>query len=265
MVSSGDPGFLNPDCSDVDNCPLIANPGQEDTDSGGADGFGDVCDNCPYDSNPGQENADDDDFGDLCDTCTDTDGDSHGNPDFPFNICPDDNCPDEPNPGQVDFDSDLVGDDCDNCWEAYNPGQEDGDGDEVGDVCDNCEYGYNPEQGIATFPPNVLARKYCSDDYSACSTDEDCSGLDCRKGLFEWSASAWYFYVLGDFIESEDIGSYSYSETNHPISDQDTFFPASADPPPGEGRWYLFKPDCPGLDSWQTVLDAEPLRDTACP
>ncbi|SYZ80158.1 Hypothetical protein TART1_3034, partial [Trichococcus shcherbakoviae] len=40
-----------------DNCPLIANPGQQDGDS---DSRGDVCDNCPGVSNPSQSDADGD-------------------------------------------------------------------------------------------------------------------------------------------------------------------------------------------------------------
>jgi hypothetical protein len=50
------------DCSD--NCPSVANPGQEDAD---LDGDGDVCDNCPDVANPGQEDRDRDGCGNACD------------------------------------------------------------------------------------------------------------------------------------------------------------------------------------------------------
>ncbi|MBN2347836.1 MAG: carbohydrate binding domain-containing protein [Bacteroidales bacterium] len=47
----------------LDNCPSIANVGQEDTDS---DDIGNACDNCPDSSNPDQNDTDGDGIGDIC-------------------------------------------------------------------------------------------------------------------------------------------------------------------------------------------------------
>jgi len=66
-VCSGCPDAdLDGICDADDNCPAIANAGQEDSDS---DGVGDACDNCPSIANAGQEDGDSDGVGDACDNC----------------------------------------------------------------------------------------------------------------------------------------------------------------------------------------------------
>lgn len=49
--------------SQSDNCPMVSNPGQADTDG---DLIGDACDNCPNESNSYQWDVDGDGVGDAC-------------------------------------------------------------------------------------------------------------------------------------------------------------------------------------------------------
>jgi len=94
----------------ADNCPLVFNRTQENSDG---DEHGDACDNCIDTDNPDQLDSDGDGFGDACDLCAGFD--DHN-----------------------DFDDDTVPDSCDNCPEVHNPDQADSDGNDIGDACDGC-------------------------------------------------------------------------------------------------------------------------------
>jgi hypothetical protein len=103
-------GDGTPDGSD--NCPLIGNADQLDTDSNGlgdvcdddldGDGIANMSDNCPLVSNADQRDTDGDVTGDACDIDDDGDG----------LLDVRDNCPLVPNPDQSDSLDNGVGDAC---------------------------------------------------------------------------------------------------------------------------------------------------------
>ncbi|MBW1881265.1 MAG: thrombospondin type 3 repeat-containing protein, partial [Deltaproteobacteria bacterium] len=156
--------------SEDDNCPTVANPGQEDIngdligdacqpDDPDGDGWPDDEDNCPNTANADQADDDTDGIGDACE---DLDGDGVE--------LPEDNCPLTPNgPNQRTCREGNVGAPClsDAACDVEggdgvcSPNQEDTDGDGVGDACnsaddtdddewadalDNCPEDLNPGQ-----------------------------------------------------------------------------------------------------------------------
>jgi hypothetical protein len=101
VVDATDTDPLDPDVcedSDSDGCddcavgsddfgPLADNlPSNDGTDTD-ADGICDAGDNCPLDANPGQEDSDGDNIGDVCDgCCVGRVGDANGQGDYPDEV-----------------------------------------------------------------------------------------------------------------------------------------------------------------------------------
>ncbi|MBX7147889.1 thrombospondin type 3 repeat-containing protein [bacterium] len=143
----------------VDNCPFVYNPAQEDQDHDGqgnacdtdddADGILDTSDNCPLAPNKNQLDTNNDHKGNICDTDDDGDGllDTR------------DNCPLISNQDQMDIDADGMGNVCDtdddndgaldtndNCPNITNRDQLNTDSDTLGNACDNCVDVSNQQQ-----------------------------------------------------------------------------------------------------------------------
>ncbi len=149
--------------SDVnDNCKLVPNPNQDDTDK---DRRGNACDICPY------EGSKWDPAPQGCDKDRDHDGtlDKH------------DNCPNTPNNSQHDADFDGLGNACDNCAQEANPDQLDSDNDNIGDVCDYTPYPKDTDHdGILDDDDN------CPEDHNVSQTDSDGDGKGnaCDPNMF---------------------------------------------------------------------------------
>ena len=131
-----------PDTVDHGACrfdPTCSDSGPTDPDG---DGILNAWDNCPVHANPDQEDSDGDGVGEACDGGDEPplDGDVDGVPDVS------DNCPAVWNPDQLDADGDGEGDACDRCagYAVDSGSDSDGDGFGAGCDCDDTDADIHP-------------------------------------------------------------------------------------------------------------------------
>ncbi len=105
----------------------------KDTDG---DGFSDSVDNCPLVANLDQKDSDGDKIGDACDVVAPVAAPPAADTDKDSVVDSVDNCPLVANLNQKNQDADLFGDLCDNCIMVTNANQVDTDKDGIGDACD---------------------------------------------------------------------------------------------------------------------------------
>jgi hypothetical protein len=258
----------------VDNCPLVANAAQLNTDgdtSGNAcdddddsDGKLDTADNCPLISNSDQLNSDGDASGNACDEDDDDDGalDSL------------DNCPLVNNPDQADLDQDNLGDACDsnddredtdgdgwfdledNCPTLRNADQQDTDSDNAGDTCDTDDDGDGVLDVDDTAPLNIgigadgfsVARIAFEDHIDGRATP-NLYGLDISQ-----SESSLLVTLPSGAVDKSNLNNVLSSQVDDAASPKVLLF---LDKVPGEGKSGAFTIELTVLDGEDASRDGQ--------
>ena len=147
-----------------DNADIFPTNSEESADYDD-DGTGDNGDNCVLVSNPDQLDTDGDAEGDACDLDDDNDGVGDNGDAFPSDPLE-----------TLDGDEDAVGDNADNCPDIANADQLDTDSDGDGNVCDADDDGDGVSDGEDAFPLDLLETKDSDSDGVGDNADPDDDG-----------------------------------------------------------------------------------------
>ncbi len=164
----------------------------------------DDVDNCPLVANNGQDNFDADELGDACDTDDDNDGTEDIYDALPFNSTENTDTDKDKigNNADTDDDGDLILDGVDNCPLVQNDEQSDLDADTLGDACDIDDDGDGLIEVITAAELNQIRH-----DLQGTSIKESAAAINNRKGCSKGaSANTCSGYELSADI---DLANYT--------------------------------------------------------